>query len=171
MNSYSEIKYERVPRFRPPLMGCVAKDLTLCRMLTGVWADTLSSLKYSLDGSLLSLAADHAVSDLLYRDAAEELEQLRVLGELIMALGGEGLPEIRGGGRRRSRDSAELLLRAVSEKRRRIDLYETLMSRTGDRVVRSVLSGLITAERRMCARLDMSRSDVNGAEISENKCD
>ena len=163
-------RYEKAPRFRPPLSGCVAKDLTLCRMLGGVWSDTLSSLKYNLDASLLSLSSDRAMGELLYKDAEEMLEQLRVLGELMLALGADALPRGKGLWRCGGKDDA-LLCRVTGEKRRRIDVYETLMSQTGDRVVRSVISGLISSERRCAARLEGGNSSCEECDKEEKDCE
>ena len=146
MKECDESRYERAPRFYPPLIGCVAKDLSLCRMLSSLWSDTFSSFRCSLEGSLFLLPSDRAMGDALYRDAAELLEELRVLGELTVALGGCRFSE--GGSKSgRCRSARELILGAIRDKRRRIDLYETVMSRTGDRVVRSVLSGLISSAK------------------------
>ncbi len=163
-------RYEKAPRFRPPLAGCVAKDLTLCRMLGGVWADTLSSLKTTLDASLLSLCDDRVTGELLYRDAEEMLEQLRVLGELMTALGADALPRARGF-RHRGTAGSTLPRRAVAEKRKRIDVYETLMSQTGDRVVRSVISGLISSERRCASRLESGSPLERCSEEEEKNCE
>ncbi len=156
MRSCDENRYDRAPRFYPPLVGCVAKDMALCRMLCGLWADTFSSFRYSLEGSLFLLPLDRTLADVLYRDCADLMEELRILGELIIALGAQSLPEPCGGRKRRCRTAQDFFACSVKDKMRRIDLYETLMSRTGDRVVRSVIAGLISTQRRACRQLEGS---------------
>lgn len=147
MKSCEESRYDRFPRFYPPLIGCVARDMGLCRMLCGLWADTFSALRRSLEGGLWCLSQDRILGDALYRDAMDTLEEMRILGELIMALGGGTLPEGRIGRKCRFLTPGDLILALVKDKMQRIDLYETVMAHTSDRVVRSVISGLIGAQR------------------------
>lgn len=155
MNSHHEMNQIRPPRFRPPLVGCVARDRQLALLLGSCYTDTFASIAAQIYRSLVTMERDRVLSDLFDRMATEELEQLRILGELIVALGGDGLP--RSSGRTShaanrvdgANVSASLLSSCIAEKRRCIDRYETLMSRTGDRVVRSVIAKLLSGERRM----------------------
>ena len=86
------------------------------------------------------------------------MEQFRLLGELLMALGGDAA--IRGFGRQGYRRRAmptpmeSILAECIAERTRNIDRYETLMSRTGDRVVRSIFAKLLSGERMMRGRLE-----------------
>lgn len=154
MRSCDENRSDKAPRFRPALVGCVAKDLALCRILCGMWADTLSSFRCNLEGSLFLLPTDRDSGEALYRDAMEMAEELRNLGELIVALGGRTLAETVGGRKHRCRTGEDYFTFAVKDKMRRVDLYETLMSRTGDRVVRSVIAGLISSQRKSVRSLE-----------------
>ena len=162
MNSCYEPDSKRGSRFRPPLIGCVARDRALASSLSACHTDAFFSIAAQIRRSLLSEAYDRRLSDLFDRMATEELEQFRTLGELILALGGVGLVRCGKGGARgsvREHDGAAMIDACIGEKRRCVDRYETLMSRTGDRVVRSVISKLLSAERRMIAELEGFCSD------------
>ena len=160
MNSNHEPNQGGAPRFRPPLVGCVAHDRQLASALGVCYAESYASIARQIHRSLASASSDRILSDLLCRMAYEELEQMRTLGELIVALGGNAAPPTVGGKKMcsclqvRDRDVCEAIRRACMEERRvQIDRYETLMSRTGDRVVRSVIAGLLSEERRMLGML------------------
>ena len=157
MNSYHEPNQNRAPRFRPPLVGCVARDRQLALSLGSCYNDTFTAIAAQIYRSLVTADSDRVLSDLFDRMAGEELEQFRLLGELITALGGEGIPRAFGRTTRWNprcdcdHVRAAMLETCMAEKRRNIDRYETLMSRTGDRVARSVISKLLSGERRMLA--------------------
>ncbi len=134
--------------FRPRLSGVVAKDLSLARQLAGVYRETLASVGTLMERSLACAPTDSEESALLERLSFSALEQLRLIGELTAALGGG-----RDAARHARRAESGLSLSA-GETRRRIERYETLMGCTGDRVVRSVLTKLITAERRNLGEME-----------------
>ena len=96
MNSYHEPNQNRTPRFRPPLIGCVARDRQLALSLGSCYTDTFTSIAAQIYRSLVTSERDRVLSDLFDRMAEEELEQFRLLGELIVALGGEGIPRASG---------------------------------------------------------------------------
>ncbi|MBQ7335122.1 MAG: ferritin-like domain-containing protein [Clostridia bacterium] len=160
MNSYPQPNQARPPRFRPPLEGCVAKDRYLSRALESCYIDSFASIAANIYRSLTNAGRDRTAADAFDAIATEELENFRTLGELILALGGELSFGIGTRGRGRSGMRYETdpvraaLQSAQAERQRNIDRYETLMSRTGDRVVRSVLAGLLSSERRMYERLN-----------------
>ena len=158
MNSFYETNAKRPPRFRPPLIGCVARDRQLAIALGGCYTDSFLTIGAQIWRSLSCESEDRRLSDLFDRMATEALEQFRTLGELIAALGGDGMVRLgkcgTRGGSTRERNGAEMIAAAIGEKRCCVDRYETLMSRTGDRVVRSVLSRLIFAERKMISELE-----------------
>ena len=162
MNSFSDTNSRRAPRFRPPLIGCVARDRQLAIALGGCYTDSFLSIGALIWRSLVCEREDRRLSDLFDRMATEALEQFRTLGELIVALGGDGA--VRSGkcgfrGGVRERGGAEAIAACIGEMRSRIDRYETLMGRTGDRVVRSVISKLLSAERRMISELESFECD------------
>lgn len=145
---------ERAPRFRPRLEGCVARDRHFASLLEGSYADTFASIAANIYRSLAVETCDGGLSELYEWIAVEELETFRTLGELIMALGGDAA----GLRSRRMRpwaaQSDPCFLRACyAECERNVDRYETLMSRTGDRVVRSVMAKLLSSERRIMEKL------------------
>ena len=96
MNSYHEPNQNRPPRFRQQLIGCVARDRQLAVALASCYTDTFASIAAQIYRSLVTVEQDRVLSDLFDRMAGEELEQFRLLGELIVALGGEGLPRFSG---------------------------------------------------------------------------
>ena len=145
--------FDDSPRFRPPLRGCVARDLRLAAALRSSYVDTFSRIAANVYRSLLCNGKSASQEELFEVLARRDLEQFRLLGELLIALGGEDAAILtRPQGRRqhyRSSDfPADALTEALAECRRSIDRFQTLMSATGDRVVRSVLSGLIADEER-----------------------
>lgn len=151
--------HDRPSSFRPPLKGCIARDARLAAALEECYSDAFFSIAEQIYRSLVTADSDRMLSDLLNRMAEEELEQFRLLGELITALGGSGKPC--GIGRMRKtgscierQETPHLLKACIDEKRQRIDRYETLMSHTADRVVRSVFSRLLSRERKQLTRLE-----------------
>lgn len=150
----------RVPRFRPPLSGCVARDRHYAAALEGAYVDAFSAIAANIYRSLILLEHDRGMSDTYEWIAQEKLEAFRTLGELILALGGDAAlcryqrPR-RGGGT----GDEGYLCACRAECARSIDRYETLMGRTGDRVVRSVIAGLLAGERRIMEKLARSESE------------
>ncbi len=155
MQNSAEAHTTRPPSFRPPLAGCVAQDRRMANALFLCYADTFASIAANVHRSLLCRERERAAEALFDRLAEEDLAEFRLLGELIMALGGSG--DVRLGNRRSARhaDEAEdLLSAAIAERRAGIDRYRMLLSRTGDRVVRSVISKLLSEKERSLAELE-----------------
>lgn len=151
MNSYGEIGRERAPRFRPTLAGCVGKDLQLCSALVGGYERTLGTYECFLEEYFLCLGGEECAVR-IFRELMRECEDaLLSLGELIAALGARALPPSHRF--RREKDATARCRAFLSQRRAMIDFYEGLMCRTGDRVVRSVISRLISCERRMTSLL------------------
>lgn len=157
MSFECESNPSRAPRFRPPMEGCVARDRRLANAVKICYIDTFASIAANIYRSLVSLSRDRRAADLFDSIAEEELEHFRLLGELILALGGDAaLRGARGtcmGGTGHG-DAAEFLSDECEIRQRNIDRYETLMARTGDRVVRSVLAKLLSSERRILERCE-----------------
>ncbi len=153
--------------FRPCFRGCVARDARMARALEEALNEALCGVAAYTYRALLCEQRDRALYELFDKIAVELLSQFRLLCELITALG--GAPTIRAQVRphvaqsvgeesvRTSRAVEQLLRACVEEEKRGIDRLQTLMSRTPDRVVRSLLSGLVsdreTNVTRLCAFL------------------
>ena len=147
----------RAPRFRPPMEGCVAKDRRLANGFKICYIDTFASIAANVYRSLVSLRCDRRASELFDCIAEEDLEHFRLLGELILALGGDtAMRGIRGScvGGSGQGDTAAFLADACRERRRNIDRYQTLMGKTGDRVVRSMLAKLLSSEQRILEKCE-----------------
>lgn len=151
MESNREVEMKRAARFRPRLEGCVARDRYFAGVLEGCYIDAFSAVAANIYRSLVSEKHDKGLAELYEWIAVETLESFRLLGELIMALGGEGA--LRQTRRVRAGATNSFLTECRAERERNIDRYETLMSRTGDRVVRSIMAKLLAAERRMLEKL------------------
>lgn len=134
--------------FRPPLAGVVSKDLSLARQVGALYRETGRRALSLQDCSLACIGQDSATRGVLEALSADALYEACLLGELCMALGG-GVSGARRCGMREERSAERLREEAARESRRRIERYEAMLSQTGDRVVRSVLSRLIGIERRM----------------------
>ena len=145
------------PPFHPKLQGCVAHDRRMSRALEDCYAAELHAVATYTYRSLLCEPADRTLSDLFNTLALEEIEHFRLLGELILALGGnptlrtrvqvEPFPLCGGDRSCTDREAMRMIEEAIREEKALIDCYETLMSRTEDRVVRSVFSHLIADEQ------------------------
>ena len=155
MQYHSEKRF--YPPFHPTLEGCVAHDRRMSRALEDCYAAELHAIASYTYRSLLCEPFDRALADLFNGIALEEIQHFRLLGELILALGGNPVLRTRiqvepaplcGGDRACSdREASCLIDDAIREEKCLIDCYETLMSRTEDRVVRSVFSHLIADEQ------------------------
>ena len=135
--------------FRPALKGCVARDPRMAGMLAEDFRNCLCSIAANTYRAILT--KDLSASSLFEKLIREDTALLRQLGELILALGGppslcaqlrvlpaEGAPYSRGP------CTSQLLREALRENKRAIDSLQTKMGQTADRVVRSVLSQLLT---------------------------
>lgn len=132
---------ERGAEFRPRLSGVVARDAQLARQLNVVYRELMRSV-----GTLCE-RREASEGDAECRALMEELS-FSALGEAVLL--GELISALRCQRHARGGDA-----RAESERevRARIECYEALMGCTGDRVVRSVLSKLITHARRSLSQI------------------
>jgi len=147
------------PAFYPTLDGCVARDLRFAAALEESYMEELGSVAAYTYRALLWAKREPDVASLFDWLAKEEMLHFRMLGELILALGGnpvvhaslrvQGIEQDgRGGCKKDMRSRASLFADSIREERRGIDRYQTLMGRTQDRVVRSVLAHLLGDEHR-----------------------
>ena len=75
-------------RFRPMFMGCVARDPAMARALSGLYGRELLSVAINIYRSVVVSVKDPLCGRLLERIAQEDCAHFRLLGELILALGG-----------------------------------------------------------------------------------
>lgn len=153
----------RMPRFHPVTEGCVAKDAKLARAVEERYRDELASASANTYRSLMSAETDRGVASLFAQISEEEMQHFRLVGELIIALGGNPMlrtqirtqsPDLTGAGAARRKQVVEGMLReAVGEKKYAIDRYQTLMGHTADRVVRSVISCILSDEQSQLSHL------------------
>lgn len=149
---------QNTPIFHPTPEGCVAHDLRFARAMEEIYIDELTAIAASSYRAMLAEPYDRDLSELLRRQMLDEIAHFRFAGELILSLGGN--PCIRTQIRvepiaravDRDTECARLprtvLRMALSDKKRSIDRYQTLLGRTQDRVVRSLLSQLTDEEQR-----------------------
>ena len=156
MNMQPMMGESKTGQFRPPLLGCVARDAFMANALKSCYIETFSLISANIYRSLRCAERERTLSDVFERAAVEDLERFRRVGELIMALGGDAeLRSVRSKRCFSARGEAShvFLEEGIKERQRAIDRYETLMSKTGDRVVRSILSSLLSGERRALEQL------------------
>ncbi len=159
MPDFEKNEYIHYPPFRPSLRGCVSRDARLAASLYTCCSHAFFSISDNIYRSLICRDSDTALSDLFEELAQADLEQFRTLGELFLALSdADGRKPPRYPYYKRSacpsQNQDSPVLAALWERRRNIDCFETLMGRTEDRVVRSVFSKLLAAERILYRRLE-----------------
>ena len=162
MDLYNEEQRGRCARFRPRLEGCVARDRQLSQGLQGCYVESFAFIAASVYRSLVVAEENRVLCELFEWMAEESLEEFRLLGELILALGGDAeitRLRVRPCGMASRSSGASLVEETACRLRKNIDRYETLMSHTGDRVVRSILAKLLSGQRRMLDRLQRVTSD------------
>ena len=144
---------KRIPSFQPQFCGCVAHDPKMARAVAELYAEELYAISAYTYRSLL---CDR--SDLFSDISKDEMRHFRMLGELILALGGnpmirtqlrvDGYELERGSTCLSGRSCTQMLHDSIREEKRTIDRYQTLMGCTTDRIVRSVLAGLVDDEQK-----------------------
>lgn len=140
-----------------------ARDLKLARSLeAGYRAELYSTAAYTYRSMMIEPISKE-LSDALDRIAIDEMEHFRLLGLLIVSLGGnpvlcthlqtEKLEFNGGDSGSLSVSVTRMLSDAIREERQEIDRYQTLMGRTQDRIVRSFFCQMIADEERHVAKL------------------
>lgn len=130
--------------FRPTVSGCVGRDPALARAAEECYPLLLSSSVAYTYRSLLAEREDPLLADRLDDFAAEDAEHFRMLGRLILALGGD--PSLRtritlgGTFARKQLPLSSLLGDALREEKATVDRLETLLGKCRDRVARSLLA-------------------------------
>ncbi len=127
--------------------GCVARDIHMARMLQGCYQGELFAIAAYLCRSRQAEHCDRALSELLDEVAREEITHFRLVGELIVALGGVPVVQaevcIKPVCAPREKLAAVLVQQSLRQLCAMTDAYQTAMGQTGDRVVRSLLSGIV----------------------------
>ena len=159
MPDHQQNEYIHYPPFRPSLRGCIGRDTRLAASVYTCSAEAFFSISENIYRSLVCKDCDTPLSDLFNELAEADLERFRLLEELFLALNDDkkakmpcSLSRKRAPLSPHTQDS--LACAALWERRRNIDCFETLMGRTEDRVVRSVFSRILSAERHLCHRLE-----------------
>ena len=149
------------PSFRPRLIGCVSQDIRMARAIGECYQCELYAIAAYLWRSLLCERQDRELSTLCEQYAREEIEHFRLLGELIVSLGGRPAlytqVKIDPANYPREDGAAcvrQMMCEAIADERQMIDRYQTLMGKSSDRVVRSILAGLISDAHRHVERLE-----------------
>ena len=157
------------PRFfHPAPAGSVAHDLRMAHALEESLADELTSVASASYRSMLCESCDRRLSEILLAHMQDGILHFRLLGEAILALGGN--PSLRTQVRVETLHRPDgrygcegllqaLLAQALRDKRRSIDRYQTLLGRSEDRVVRSLLLWLIGEEQRHAAELEAFQNE------------
>lgn len=134
------------------------RDSRAITLLEDCYCAELSSVAAYTYRSLVTEGISGELSTLLDRIAVDECEHFRLVGSIIVSMGGN--PVIRSRVQTEPYDFAGLspqkteitvcrmLREAMQEEREEIDRYQTLMGRTDDRVLRSFLAQIIADEER-----------------------
>ncbi len=156
------IERGRAPQFRPPLAGCVGGDGRMASALNVFYCEALWGIVANVRRSLECRGKDLRGDGMFYDMAEGEMEEFRTLGELILALGGR-LELCRQPSKTRlcmpCGDIPALIEQAAEAEKGRIAGYERLLSHTSDRVVHSVLTGLLARHRRNLSLLEHFNED------------
>ena len=152
------------------LIGKVGEDRRLAHRLGECYDEELQGIASYLYRSIMTEELAPGVSALFDALAREEIRHFRRLGELILALGGNPIihTTVKVDPLELSEDVPSrmacvlprCLRESIREEQMLADRYETLLGRSGDRVVRSVLSSFATDEHRHLTLLCKTLEDI-----------
>lgn len=135
--------------------GLVAQDPRLARLLLPALGEALSSVASYTYRSLLTSEEQPEYSHLFDGLANDALRHFRTLGELILALGGS--PTVYAPAHGEAPASLTLptqfLQESLLEEKAAVERFETLMGKTNNRVVRSILSQIVLEKQINLRRL------------------
>lgn len=143
------------------LKGLTAENPAYAGQLLPAYQDALSAVAAYTYRSLIAEEQSQELSGLFDRLSTDALRQFQTLGELILAFGGNPviytpLRTATDEGDRQTCDN-ELLSRflqdSIREERSAVERCETLLGKTDDRVVRSVLMQLLREKQAHLCRL------------------
>ncbi len=143
------------------LKGLAAQDPHYAGQLLPAYQDALSAIAAYTYRSLIAGEQSQELSGLFDQLSTDALRQFQTLGELILALGGnpviytplrtdaeEEAPQTGGG------ELLPLFLQdSIREERSAVERCETLLGKTDDRVVRSVLMQILREKQSHLHRL------------------
>ena len=140
------------------------RDTRLAALMEGCYRAELCAVATYTYRSLITEPYSRDISNTFDRIAVDESEHFRLIGSLMVSLGGDPIistrlqiPPSDGEGidcQSPARALSRMLKSAMMEERREIDRYQTLMGKTEDRIVRSFLSQIIADEERHVSRLN-----------------
>lgn len=148
----------RGAEFRPRLEGCVTRNPGLARAMEWSYLAELHGVSGYGYAALITERSEPMTAEIFDRIARDETRHFRMLGELILSLGVN--PAVRTRVRLNPAELREGELQAtegavkrmreefVREKRLEIDRYQTLLGKTEDRVVRSLLAHILDDEEK-----------------------
>ena len=142
------------PIFRPQLEGCVGRDPRLANEANEALCYFLYAIAANTNRGAICKKIDASSEEVTEMIASDATEHFQIFGDLISALGGQPAvharivvesipvpPEENAAARKHT--VKRVLHAAREENRRATDLLQSLMGHTQDRVVRSVLSGIL----------------------------
>ena len=150
----------------PPLTAdCVTRDLRLARAMEELYVESVALFASASYRAMLCRQISPQLEEFFFEQMHGEIDHFRALGDLILALG--GIPTLRtqirvepiseadlnAPGERRL--AQRLCAAAIREKKHWVDRCQTLLGRSEDRVVRSLLLELLAAEKRQIEHLEL----------------
>lgn len=148
---------KNLPPFHPVFEGCVVRDPCMANAVGESYLEELYAIVSYNYRTTIARGCNKPLAELFDRIAKEEMRHFRILGELILSLGGNpavcthlriGVSDAIPMGRGSAGAAARMIADSLCEERRGIDRYQTLMGCTRDRVVRSVLAQILDDEQR-----------------------
>ena len=146
------------PHHTGPMRPVACRDSRPLALMEDCYRAELSSVAAYTYRSLVTEGISGELSALLDRIAVDECEHFRLVGSLIVSMGGN--PIIRSrvqtepydfGGLSPQKTEitiCRMLREALQEEREEIERYQTVMGRTDDRILRSFLAQIIADEER-----------------------
>lgn len=144
--------------FRPTLKGCVAENRSMARALEEAHRMAFCAVANHTWRSLIFESSNVELSVLFDELATEQLFAFRLLGALIIALGGS--PRLQGrlrGATDSDPISEGVLSDAMREVRVEVRCLARLMEMSDDRIVRTVLKRILDDMTRQLKRLEEIR--------------
>lgn len=133
------------------LKGIAAQNPRYAGLLLPAYQEAFCAVASYTYRSLLANECSQELSDLFDRIATDALRHFQILGELIVALGGDPVvySQLHESSEAAPQELSGFSLMmlflhdSIREEQAGVERYETLMGRTDDRVVRSVLFQII----------------------------
>ena len=150
-------------RFSKDARRMPGRDSRPIALLEDCYRAELSAVAAYTYRSLVTESLSGELSALLDRIAVDESEHFRLIGSIILSLGGNPIVRARvqtepydfeGLTPQKTEITVTRMLReALQEEREEIERYQTVLARTQDRILRSFLTQIITDEERHLSAL------------------